>query len=172
MTVEETTKFMKRIKQHYQDFVIDNYKIEEWYKELKNYTYDDVNKKLEEHLKSQQFGNQIPKVYFLTRYLTPEKEKIKNKASNLWVRCSLCGKVIKYLDFQTHMDRCNSVEFINLQSKKLFSKEIDKQRYREMPDEDFDKIYNKLLERILQTSKNKDEIERIENYMIGNNYAR
>lgn len=170
MTVEETTKFMKRIKQHYQDFVIDNYKIEEWYKELKNYAYDDVNNKLEEHLKSQQFGNQIPKVYFLTKHLT--KEKDKGKVEELIVRCSICGKIIKYKDFQEHMDRCNSVEFINLQSKKLFSKEIDKQRYREMPDEDFDKIYNKLLEKILQTSKNKKEIERIENYMIGNNYAR
>lgn len=172
MTIEETTKFMKRIKQHYQDFIIDSTKVEEWFKELKNYSYDDVNIKLEEHLKSEQFGHQIPKVYFLTKYLTPEKDKIKNKANNLLVRCSLCGKVIKYSEFQNHMDRCNSVEFINLQSKKIFNKEIDKDRYRNMSDEDFDNIYNRLLERILQTSNDIEEKTRIENYMIGNKYAR
>ena len=166
MTVQETNKFLTRIKQHYQDFIIDDQKIEEWFKELKDYNYDDVNKKLDEHLRNEQYGNQIPKVYFITKHLT--KEKDKQKVENFLVRCSICGKVIKYSEFQTHMDRCNSVEFINLQSKKLFGKEIDKQRYREMPFEEFDKIYNKLLERILQTSKNKDEIERIENYMIGN----
>lgn len=170
MTVQETNDFLKRIKQHYQDFIIDNSKLDEWYKELKDYSLKDVNKKLDEHLRNEYYGNQIPKVFFLTKHLV--KEKDKDKTDNLLVRCSLCGKVIKYLNFQNHMDRCNSVEFINLQSKKLFSKEIDKQRYREMPDEDFDKIYNKLLERILQTSDDKEEIKRINNYMIGNNYVR
>lgn len=166
MTIKETRDFMERIKQHYQEFTIDNYKIDEWFKELKDYNYDDVNKKLEEHLRSENYGSVIPKVYFLTKHLT--KEKDKGKVEELIVRCSICGKIIKYKDFQEHMDRCNSVEFINLKSKKLFGKEIDKDRYRTMDNEEFDKIYNKLLEKILQTSKNKKEIERIENYMIGN----
>lgn len=166
MTIKETNDLLKRIKQHYQDFIVDDYKIEEWHKELKEYSYADVNKKLEEHLRSENYGSQIPKVHFLTKHLT--KEKDKGKVEELIVRCSICGKIIKYKDFQEHMDRCNSVEYINLQSKKLFGKEIDKDRYRTMGNEEFDKIYNKLLEKILQTSKNKDEIERIENYMIGN----
>lgn len=166
MTIKETNDLLKRIKQHYQGFIVDDYKIEEWHRELKEYSYADVNKKLEEHLRSENYGSQIPKVYFLTKHLT--KEKDKGKVEELIVRCSICGKIIKYKDFQEHMDRCNSVEFINLQSKKLFGKEIDKDRYRAMDNEEFDKIYNKLLEKILQTSKNKDEIERIENYMIGN----
>ena len=168
MTIQETNDLLKRIKQHYQEFIIDTYKVEEWYKELKYYSYEDVNKKLDEHLRSEHFGNTIPKVYFLTKYLTKEKDKIKNKSDSLLVRCSICGKVIKYCDFQTHMDRCNSVEFINLKSKKLFGKEIDKQRYRDMPNEEFNSIYEKLMNRILETSEDKEEIQRIENYMIGN----
>ena len=172
MTIQETNSFLKRIKQHYQDFIIDSTKVEEWYKVLKDYSYEDVNKKLEEHLRSENFGNQIPKVYFLTKYLTKEKDKIKSKADSLLVRCSLCGKVIKYSEYQNHIDRCNSVEYLNLQSKKMFGKEINKDKYREMDDEQFDSIYNRVLEKILQTSNDKEEIERINNYMIGNNYAR
>lgn len=166
MTVKETKELMERIKNHYQEFIIDNYKIQEWHKELQEYSYADVNKKLEEHLRSENYGSQIPKVYFLTKHLT--KEKDKGKVEELIVICSICGKIIKYKNFQEHMDRCNSVEFINLKSKKIFGKEIDKQRYRDMQQEEFDKIYNKLLEKILETSKNSDEIQRIENYMIGN----
>ena len=77
MTIKETNDFMERIKQHYQEFVIDDYKIEEWYKELKDYDYQEVNAKLEEHLRNEQYGTSIPKVYFLTKYLTKEKDKNK-----------------------------------------------------------------------------------------------
>ena len=170
MTVQETNDFLKRIKQHYQDFIIDNSKLDEWYKELKDYSLEDVNKKLDEHLRNEYYGNQIPKVFFLTKHLT--KEKDKGKIDELLVRCTLCGKVIKYVNFDSHMDRCNSVDYLNIQSKRLFGKEIDKDKYRNMPDEDFDKVYNRVLEKILEISKDKDEIERISNYMIGNNYAR
>lgn len=172
MTIEQTRDFMERIKQHYQEFTIDNPRIEEWHRELRKYAYDDVDKKLDEHLKSEQFGNQIPKLFFLTKYLTPEKDKIKNKGESLLVRCTICGKIVKYTNFQNHIDRCNSVDYLNIQSKRLFDKEIDKDKYRNMSDEDFDKVYNRVLEKILEISKDKDEIDRISNYMIGNNYAR
>ena len=63
MTIQETKQFMTRIKQHYQEFVIDNYKIDEWYKELKSYDYDEVNKKLDEHLRNEQYGQYLKYIF-------------------------------------------------------------------------------------------------------------
>ena len=74
MEKKQVIEFMDRIKSHYQEFIIDDFKIKEWYDELKDYSYEDVNKKLDEHLRSEQYGNFIPKVYFLTKFLTKEKE--------------------------------------------------------------------------------------------------
>ena len=64
MSIEETKNFMIRIKQHYQEFVMDNIKLNEWYSELKDYDYFEVNNKFEEHLRNEQYGNQIPKIGF------------------------------------------------------------------------------------------------------------
>ena len=37
MEKKETINFMQRIKSHYQEFVIDDFKIAEWHKELTKY---------------------------------------------------------------------------------------------------------------------------------------
>lgn len=166
MTIQETKEFMSRIKQHYQEFIIDNYKIDEWYKELKNYDYDEVNKKLDEHLRNEQYGHQMPKVYFLTKYLTKISEKSQYDASKITLKCSLCGKVVTYNDFDKHIERCNSVEYLNLQSQRLYNKEIDKEKYRNMEDNVFNSIYDKLLNKILEITNDNTEKERITNYFL------
>ena len=66
MDKKETKKFMERIKSHYQEFIIDEFKFSEWHGKLKYYDAEDVNAKLDEHLSSEVYGEQIPKVYFLT----------------------------------------------------------------------------------------------------------
>ena len=35
MTIKETTNFLERIKQHYQEFIIDEFKIDEWHNVLR-----------------------------------------------------------------------------------------------------------------------------------------
>lgn len=74
---KETINFMERVKSHYQEFIIDDFKISEWYGKLKDYDAEDVNKKFDEHLGSEVYGDYIPKIMFLTKYLTPTKEKGK-----------------------------------------------------------------------------------------------
>ena len=158
---------MNRIKQHYQEFLIDDGKCEEWYKELKDYNTHEVNDKLEEHLKSEQFGNQIPKIGFLTKYLIKEKEKPQFNITKIKLKCGICGKTILYDDFDKHMERCNSVEYLNFQSQRLYDKEIDKEKYRNLNDEEFNKVYNKVLNKILEITTDKEEQERISNYFLG-----
>lgn len=166
MSIQETKQFMERIKQHYQEFLIDNYRITEWHKELKDYDYEEVNNKLDEHLRSEQYGHQIPKVYFLTKYLTKESEKSKYNPSNLILKCGICGKPVPYNDYDEHISRCNSVEYLNLQSQRLYDKEIDKEKYRNMDNNTFNGIYDKVLEKILEVSNDIKEKEMITNYFL------
>ena len=37
VTKEQTKNLFRRIKSHYQEFAVDDFKVEEWYKELKEY---------------------------------------------------------------------------------------------------------------------------------------
>lgn len=167
MTLTETRNFMERIKLHYQEFMIDNAKVEEWHRELKDYNTYEVNDKFEEHLRNEQYGNQIPKIGFLTKYLIKESEKPLNNANVIRVKCSQCGKGIALTEFDKHMERCNSVEYLNLQSQRLFDREIDKEKYRQMDDETFNKIYDKVANEILKISTDEEEKQRIMNYLLG-----
>lgn len=164
MTIEDTKEFMKRIKQHYQEFSVDTYKIKEWYRELEKYDLEDVNRKLDDHLRSERWGNEIPKLYFLTKYLITSKEK--QSVKSYVTTCSNCGKVINFNNWDKHIERCNSVEYLNKQSMRFFGKEIDKEKYMNMGEEEFIKKYEMTLNKILDESKNKAEIKSVQNYFI------
>lgn len=56
MTKEQTKNLFRRIKSHYQEFTVDDFKVDEWYKELRDYDYDDVTKRFELHLNSEDYG--------------------------------------------------------------------------------------------------------------------
>ena len=68
MEKKDVIKIMTRIKKNYNEFINDDYTINEWFKELKDYDFEDVMKKIEEHLRSEQYGSKPPRVYFLTKY--------------------------------------------------------------------------------------------------------
>ena len=72
MERKQVVDLLKRIKYNYNEFIVDDYTITEWYKELKDYELEDVMDKLDQHFRSEQYGKQPPKVYFLTKYLTKE----------------------------------------------------------------------------------------------------
>lgn len=164
MEKKEVQTIMKRIKQNYKEFIVDDYNVNEWYIELKEYEFNDVMRKLEEHLRSEKYGDKPPRVYFLTKYLT--KIKDKNKKDGIVIRCSVCHKKILLNDFDKHFDRCSSVKYLNNQNKKYFDKEIDKDKYMNMSDKEFNYKYDKFCEYILENTRNKKEIECLENYFL------
>ena len=170
MTIKEATSFMERIKQHYQDFIIDEYKIDEWYKDLQYYNYQEVNKKLDEHLRSEKYGESIPKLHFLLMYLTKEEDKGKDWLLEKQVRCSVCGKIMNYYDYERHYNRHSSIEYISMQYKKYKDEDIDKEKLMNMPESEFNVKYDKILEFVLDNTKDKEEKERIEKYFIGRGY--
>ena len=69
MELKDVKIILKRIQVNYPNFIVDSYVQSEWYRELKDYCLEDVMQKLEQHFRSEQYGNSIPKVYFLKKYL-------------------------------------------------------------------------------------------------------
>lgn len=167
MTLTETKNFMERIKFYYQEFVIDNLKVEEWHRQLKDYNNQEVNEKFEEHLRNENYCSQIPRIGFLIKYLIKEKDKATNNANTIRVRCNLCGKGMALTEYDKHMERCNSVEYLNEQCLRLNDKEIDKKKYRTMDDETFKNIYDKVANKVLEISEDEEEKQRIMNYLLG-----
>ncbi|MFA5407987.1 MAG: hypothetical protein WC343_04370 [Bacilli bacterium] len=144
MTKKEVINFMARIKSHYQEFVIDDYKTSEWYKELEHYDNEDVNKKLDQHLKSQEYGLQIPKLFFLTNYLKTTKQKqVQSKGQ---IQCKFCEEYVDIEDFDSHYEKCMRINYIDKQADK-FNLNIKSNIYN-MSIEEIDNVYYKVLDHI------------------------
>lgn len=165
MELKDVKIILNRIKVNYPTFVNDDYTRSEWYRELKDYSLDDVMEKLEQHFRSEQYGNQIPKVYFLTKYLTKEQDKTKKLIGSK--QCNVCHKFIGIDDFETHFDRCSSVDYLNRRSIDYFEKPIDKEKYMNMEQRLFDEKYNKMCYYIFEHTKDQRERYYLEHYLMG-----
>lgn len=155
MEKKDVETIMKRIKYNYNEFIVDSYSISEWYKELKDYDLEDVMKKLEEHFKNEQYGQQPPKVYFLTKYLTKTKDKAK--VHDFKVICSNCKTTFHINNYDEHMAKCNSIEYIALIFKKYKNQKIDKTKLFQMNNEQFEEFYNKTLAFVLSNTNDVKE---------------
>lgn len=159
MEIIETTRIMERIKQHYQEFIIDDYKIEEWHNELSKYDFKEVNDKLDQHMRSEQYGQYLPKLFFLTKNLKTLEQKAEKK--EYIVICPFCRSYTNYERFDAHRERCSSVEFLQEQCDRFNLKPIDKEYYRKMPQEQFDEFYYKMIQYINTKSDDEKELNRI-----------
>lgn len=169
MTRPEVTKFLEKIKAHYQSFFIEaDYVVDEWLSSLKDYDKEDVYRKFEEHLKGD-FNSQIPKMHFLTRYLT--KSSDKGKENNYRVICSYCKKVLPLSEYQKHMERHNSIEYMKLHSK-MFTI-LNEEKLLKMPEVLFKEKYDEFIEKLCEvlmnkeekTQSEKEEFQRLQNYV-------
>lgn len=169
MTKQEVVTFLERIKANYQSFLQTPYVLEEWYDRLKDYDKEDVYKKFEDHLNGE-LSSQIPKAHFITRYLT--KSSDKGKENNYRVICGNCKKVLLLSEYQKHMERHNSIEYMKIHSD-MFSV-FNEEKLLKIPEEDFKKIYDPWIEKLYNHLEKKadklqselEEMKRIENYVM------
>lgn len=169
MTKQEVITFLERIKANYQSFLQTPYVLEEWYDRLKDYDKEDVYKKFEEHLNGE-LSSQIPKAHFITRYLTKSSDKGKEK--NYRVICGNCKKVLPLSEYQKHIERHNSIEYMKIHSD-MFSV-FNEEKLLKMSEEDFKKIYDPWIEKLYNHLEQKvdksqselEEMKRIENYVM------
>lgn len=148
MTVEEAKTILGRIKIHYPDFSNDKNTQKEWIKELVLYDVEDVTKKLESHLKNEDYGDKIPKLFFLTSKLIPSLDK--GKIKHYTIICPKCGQAIPDVELDRHTQRCIEAHSIIRDMKKYYNLEIDYRELMSLTNEKFEKTYQKYLDKMIE----------------------
>ena len=153
MTVQETNLFLKRIKQYYNEFTIDDFKVEEWYNQLKDYDVEDVNSRLDRHLKSQEYGDYPPKLNYILAGII--KTKDKDAVRKYIIRCANCGKDMDYFNYDEHIRKCNAIDYVIREMKKYLNKNVTREQLESMSEETFWDKYDALLQIIKDKLPNK-----------------
>lgn len=151
MSVKEVRTFLERIKSHYQEFIIDDFKISEWYGKLKDYDAEDINRKFDEHLSREEYEDKIPKIGYLTRYLI--KSADKGKIRHYTVICPKCGYEIPDVEFEKHTKRCIEASTIVRDLKKYFYQNIQKKKLLALADDEFEKLYMEYVNKMLESDR-------------------
>ncbi len=152
MTLNEVSDIVDKIKVHRPNFCYgysrekaDKLKLE-WYRVLEDYECHDVDKKLDEYLKSENNQGRYPDAFYLIKYLKTQTEKAMT--SKNYVRCSSCGKVVDLKQYEKHHDRCLSIEYLCKMSRNYFQKNLDKEKLFKLSDAEFEEKYWKFCEKL------------------------
>ena len=150
MTVEEAKSFLGRVKIHYPEFSSDKSTQKEWIRELILYDFDDVNKKFEIHLRNEEYGRNIPKLFFLTKSLIHSSEK--GKINHYIVKCPKCNRDIPDEELDKHLQRCIEASTIVQDLKKYFNLIIDYNELINMSNQKFKIVYERYLNKMFEVS--------------------
>jgi len=140
----EVKQTLDKIQAFRQSFNITNSLLDEWFKILQPYRYEDVNKKLDEYFRDATNFGQYPDAYYLTKYLRTEEQL--SKTDEITARCPICLRLMPYNDLEEHYDRCSSIDYICTQGEKYLNRTFDTNKLWEMDKSTFDKLYIKVCE--------------------------
>ena len=160
MTIQETKDFMDRVKSYYPAFIVDEFNTNEWHSQLKDYEAKDINERFNQHLKSETYGEYVPKINFLTKGLRKIGEKGVDK-SKIFIRCRRCGQNYSLDNTEAHEDLCIDIDYMNFLSEKYLGKPIDKEKCFEMPKEEFYEKFKKALSYSINKEQNSEEVDRL-----------
>lgn len=164
MTREETTSLIKKIETFRPSFLVKKDTVYEWFKILEPFDFNDVDKKLDDYFREGNNFGQAPDPYILTRNLTNVADKQKYR--NATIRCQLCNCLVSHRDYNTHYDRCSSVDYIYRMSKKFFNKILKKSELMQLPNEKFDKAYWTFCDSLYERMPNGLEKHCLENAIL------
>ena len=108
---------------------------------------EDVNNKLEQHLRNETYGESIPKLYFLTKYLIPTEQKGIKKEYNVY--CPICGKYVNLEQYEDHYVKCNRTKLMVDDIKTYYNQNLDFDKIINLSDESYEKLYKKYLNMML-----------------------
>ncbi len=152
MKMSEVKELIEKIDIHYgTEHIKNDNLVKEWYKELKKYSSEDVNRRLEEHLRGD-FSNSTPKLYYLTKGLFTPEQKIQ--MTTIYTNCTLCGKEVNINEFDDHYTKCSHIDFIKTNVKKYLNQDINVEEYWQMSEEDLTKRWEKIAKIVLKKSDN------------------
>ena len=169
MTRVELTNFMKKINDYYPEFTFDAGKIDSWFIQFQFYDVEDLYDKLNNHIKSELFGDKPPRINYLLKDLIRSEDK--GKYVDHLAMCPICGKGVRISKFDKHYERCNSVQYIKSEMKRLYDKEINEDELFEISDEEFNRRYINLLHRVFERPRGKWQQKILKNILYGAEYS-
>lgn len=120
MTNDEFTELILTIKSNYTNFELSDPQMKWWKEFLLPYDFKDIKKSLEYHLEGE-YGDRIPKPYWLTKRCLTQEEKANKKKT--FMICPFCKKKYEFpIDKQKWnkcYERCSSIDYILMMSKRL-----------------------------------------------------
>lgn len=157
MKKNETIEMMKYLKNNYEFFEITEDKVNIWYETLKDYKFTDVLENLKKVIGTGQW-KQVPPLDTIIHNLKTEDKYLDWKKGV--VRCPRCGRAFNVDNenyeckaLEEHRSRCNSIDYVIRETKKWFGKDLTRAELWNMPKDEFDYRYNKLVEYIMSNTK-------------------
>ena len=163
MNKKEVLELISFINKNYHNY-FDNKKIdgivEEWYKDLCQYDFEDVKEQTKELMSKSDFQMKPPTLYHIISRCQKKYEKVDY--SRITYFCDNCNKIFKdYDELLEHRTKENSMEYIIRETKKWFNKDLDKDQLFKMEEKEFEERYNKLLHYIYENTTDEEEKTRI-----------
>lgn len=159
MEKKDTINFMQRVRSYYPEFTIDDFKINEWHSQLKDYDTQDVNNRLDKHLKSETYGDYPPKLNYIIMGLTKAKEK--GIVKEYYVACNNCGEGVNYSQYDEHYRKCSAVDYVIREMKNYLGKEVTREQLLKIDDNVFWNKYDALLELIKNKLQDNDDKKKL-----------
>lgn len=164
MNYDEFKKLLISIESNYPKFKLEDYQIKFWWDKLKNYYFNDVYKKFQQHLDGE-LNYTYPSLNFLTKSILTVEQKLKQ--GKIFAICPFCGKKYEYpsdySNWKKCHNRCSMINNILLKSKQFninildfFEKDIMLMKYSEI-----DKNYVKFLKYIYDNFYNEIDIREL-----------
>lgn len=175
MTELEVKDFLQKVKAHYQEFKIDEvWIVKEWIDNLVPFDKEDIYAKWQEHLDNENVAKEIPKIHFLTKWLTPSNEKKKKKVPIKGIfPCKWCGiKCSNTYILALHQERCLRIRYIARICDKL---KIDPTPYfgvkwTSRTLDELNKGYNNFILKIIDEEKKQHKLSQYEKLGIRTYY--
>ena len=159
MKKTEIIQLMSKIKTGYPNFILNTFEKIEWENLLVKYDYADVDNSIREYMENEFTHSKLPNIHFLLKGLT--KTDDKGGAKKTITKCAECGRPIEFDQMEDHVARHNSVYYLMTKSKKLFDRDLNKTKLMEMPEPEFDVLYDQILRQIQTATPDVDEKRRI-----------
>lgn len=169
MTGVEIKEFLKKLQTLYPKFSLDNGTAELWSGVLSQYDAREVNEMFEFYASKEQYREVVPQVYLIVKSLTKISDKVDFTQKLTY--CKFCKKAINILskdlaNVHEHEDRCSAIRHIERQYKRFNLGVIDKAIKYElynMPENEFDEKYKKILKYVQEHTNQEYEKQLIEN---------
>lgn len=142
MNKSDVLDILNKIKTNYQDFLIKEDTLNNWYEVLKDYSYLEIDGKLNDYLKAD--SDKPPRLNHLTSGIQTIAQKT-NSLNNDFVWCNLCQKKMRFRYYESHYSRCLQVHTI-WKNLKIKGHEIPRDELEQYGDDLLEKLEAKYID--------------------------